>query len=94
MTHLNAAGAGLMPESVLAAVKSHLDLEARRGAHWAAADARHAIEEARILAGRLTGVAPTHLAFGEQASRWPCAASRSRLWAWDMPDGSSKRGAW
>jgi cysteine desulfurase / selenocysteine lyase len=74
VTHLNAAGAGLMPESVVAAIKSHLDLEARRGAHWAAADARHALEDTRILAARLTGVAPTHLAFGEQASRlWALA---------------------
>lgn len=74
ITHLNAAGAGLMSECVVAAIKSHLDLEARRGAHWAAADARSAIEETRILAGRLTGVAPTHLAFGEQASRlWALA---------------------
>lgn len=73
-THLNAAGAGLMSESVVAAIKSHLDLEARRGAHWAATDASSAIEETRILAGRLTGVAPTHLAFGEQASRlWALA---------------------
>lgn len=73
-THLNAAGAGLMPASVVAAIKSHLDLEARRGVHWAAADARDAIEETRILAARLMGVAPTHLAFGEQASRlWALA---------------------
>jgi len=73
-THLNAAGAGLMPASVVAAIKSHLDLEARRGVHWAAADARGAIEETRILAARLIGVAPTHLAFGEQASRlWALA---------------------
>jgi len=73
-THLNAAGAGLMPASVVAAIKSHLDLEARRGVHWAAADARGAIEETRILAARLMGIAPTHLAFGEQASRlWALA---------------------
>ncbi|WP_188101108.1 aminotransferase class V-fold PLP-dependent enzyme [Bradyrhizobium campsiandrae] len=74
MTHLNAAGAGLMPECVVTAIKAHLDLEARRGAHWAAADASSAIDETRILAGRLTGVAPTHLAFGEQTSRlWALA---------------------
>ncbi|WP_256466939.1 aminotransferase class V-fold PLP-dependent enzyme [Bradyrhizobium sp. 1] len=73
-THLNAAGAGLMPESVVAAIKSHLDIEARRGVHWAAADASDAIEETRIVAARLMGVAPTHLAFGEQASRlWALA---------------------
>jgi selenocysteine lyase/cysteine desulfurase len=83
VTHLNAAGAGLMPESVVAAIKSHLDIEARRGAHWAAADARHAVEETRILAGRLTGVAPTHLAFGEQASR---------LWALAFASMPLKRG--
>jgi len=73
-THLNAAGAGLMPASVVAAIKSHLDIEARRGVHWAAADARGAIEETRALAARLIGVTPTHLAFGEQASRlWALA---------------------
>jgi len=74
LTHLNAAGAGLMPQSVVAAIKSHLDIEARRGAHWAAADARDALEETRMLAARLMGVTPSHLAFGEQASRlWALA---------------------
>jgi cysteine desulfurase / selenocysteine lyase len=82
-THLNAAGAGLMPESVVAAIKSHLDLEARRGVHWAMADAQGAIEEARTLAARLMGVAPTHLAFGEQASR---------LWALAFASMPLKRG--
>ncbi|RXT47788.1 hypothetical protein B5V03_16120 [Bradyrhizobium betae] len=78
--HLNAAGAGLMPASVVAAIKSHLDIEARRGAHWAAADARGAIEETRVLAARLMGVAPTHLAFGEQASRlWALALASMPL---------------
>jgi selenocysteine lyase/cysteine desulfurase len=72
-----------MPECVVAAIKSHLDLEARRSVHWAAADARSAIEETRILAGRLTGVAPTHLAFGEQASR---------LWALAFASMPLKRG--
>jgi selenocysteine lyase/cysteine desulfurase len=83
ITHLNAAGAGLMPECVVAAIKSHLDLEARRGVHWAAADAGSAIEETRLLAGRLMGVAPTHLAFGEQASR---------LWALAFASMPLKRG--
>ena len=82
-THLNAAGAGLMPESVVAAITSHLDLEARRGVHWAAADAIGAIEETRILAARLMGVAPTHLAFAEQASR---------LWALAFASMPLKRG--
>ena len=82
-THLNAAGAGLMPESVVAAIKSHLDLEVRRGVHWAAADALVAIEETRILAARLMGVAPTHLGFGEQASR---------LWALAFASMPLKRG--
>jgi selenocysteine lyase/cysteine desulfurase len=83
VAHLNAAGAGLMPAGVVAAIKSHLDLEAQRGAHWAAADAGGAIEETRLLAGRLTGVAPTHLAFGEQASR---------LWALAFASMPLKRG--
>ena len=82
-THLNAAGAGLMPESVVAAIKSHLDLEAQRGAHWAMADAKGAIDETRVLAARLVGVAPTHLAFGEQASR---------LWALAFASMPLKRG--
>jgi len=81
--HLNAAGAGLMPACVIAAIKSHLDLEARRGAHWAAADASDAIEDTRILAARLMGVAPSHLAFGEQASR---------LWALAFASMPLKRG--
>ncbi|MDH6262104.1 aminotransferase class V-fold PLP-dependent enzyme [Bradyrhizobium sp. BR13661] len=81
--HLNAAGAGLMPACVVTAIKSHLDLEARRGAHWAAADARDAIEDTRRLAARLMGVAASHLAFGEQASR---------LWALAFASMPLKRG--
>lgn len=81
--HLNAAGAGLMPACVTAAIKSHLDIEARRGAHWAAADAREAIDDTRTLAARLMGVAPSRLAFGEQASR---------LWALAFASMPLKRG--
>ena len=82
-TYLNAASAGLMPGSVVAAIKAHLDLEARRGVHWAMAEARDALEETRTLAARLMGVAPTHLAFAEQASR---------LWALAFASMPLKRG--
>ncbi|KJC41008.1 hypothetical protein UP09_20810 [Bradyrhizobium sp. LTSP885] len=81
--YLNAAAAGLMPEGVVASIKAHLDLEARRGVHWAMADARDALDETRALAARLMGVAPTHLAFAEQASR---------LWALAFASMSLKRG--
>ncbi|WP_315706106.1 MULTISPECIES: aminotransferase class V-fold PLP-dependent enzyme [unclassified Bradyrhizobium] len=74
IVHLNAAGAGLMPESVTAAITSHLHLERRRGAHWAMQEAGTALDETRLLAARLLGVEPHHLAFGEQTSRlWALA---------------------
>lgn len=74
--HLNAAGAGLMPSSVVTAIKRHLDLEAGRGAHWAMADAAPALAETRRQAAALFGVRETHVAFGDQASRlWAIAFS-------------------
>ncbi len=66
--HLNNAGAGLMPKSVLEAVKEHLDLEAQIGGYEAKAR-----EEARILAAydsvaRLIGADVSEIAFAENAT--------------------------
>lgn len=74
VVHLNAAGAGLMSQAVVEAIKSQLEREARRGTHWAMADRQAQLDEARHLAARLFGVPATHLAFGESASRlWALA---------------------
>jgi len=66
--HLNNAGAGLMPQPVLDACKSHLDLEAQIGG-YEASDAR-AAEVARVYAdvGRLVGAASENIAIVANAT--------------------------
>jgi len=66
--HLNNAGAGLMPQPVLDACKSHLDLEAQIGG-YEASDAR-AAEVARVYAdvGRLVGAARENIAIVANAT--------------------------
>ena len=61
-THLNNAGAGLMPRPVIDACKSHLDLESEMGG-YEAADAR-AEDVARVYAdvGQLIGARPENVA--------------------------------
>lgn len=80
VVHLNAAGAGLLSQAVVDAIKSQLDREARRGTHWAMADGQAQLDETRRLAARLFGVPATHLAFGESASRlWALAFASINL---------------
>lgn len=71
--HLNNAGAALMPQPVLDAVKDHLDLEANFGGYEAARmrSAQHSAVYASLA--RLIGAAPAEIAVVENATR-----------AWDM----------
>ena len=67
--HLNNAGASLMPEPVLAAVKDHLDLEAALGGHGAAERAAERLEGVYASVARLIGAAPDEIALTESATR-------------------------
>ena len=68
VNHLNNAGAALTPEPVLAAVREHLDLEARIGG-YEAADERHAeIAAVYDAVGALIGAAPGNVAILEHAT--------------------------
>ena len=73
VTHLNNAGAALMPAIVIDAVKEHLDLEAAIGG-YEAADARAARwQHAYDALARLVGATREEIAIVENATR-----------AWDM----------
>lgn len=67
-THLNNAGASLMPEPVLAAVRDHLELEARIGGYEAAAEAAPLIGQAYAAVADLLGTSPGNVAFTEHAT--------------------------
>jgi cysteine desulfurase / selenocysteine lyase len=71
--HFNNAGAGLMPATVLAAVKDHLDAEALDGGYEAAAAAHDRVERSYAAAARVLNCAPDEIAVVENATR-----------AWDM----------
>ena len=66
--HLNNAGASLMPEPVVDAVRQHLELEARIGGYEAAAEAAGDIERAYDSVASLFGTAPGNVAFTEHAT--------------------------
>jgi len=66
--HLNNAGAGLMPASVLGAVRDHLELEARVGGYEAADLRAGAIEACYADVARLIGAEPRNVAFVENAT--------------------------
>ena len=66
--HLNNAGASLMPAPVLAALRDHIDLEARIGGYEAAADAAPRIAEAYRDVAELLGTEPQQIAFTEHAT--------------------------
>lgn len=71
--HFNNAGASLMPQPVLDAVKAHLDLEARIGGYEAAAREQAKWERTYDAAAALLGCRRDEIAVVENATR-----------AWDM----------
>ena len=68
LAHLNNAGAGLMPDPVIKAVRGHLDLEASIGGYEAAEQASPEIEAAYEAVGQLVGVSARQVAFTENAT--------------------------
>ena len=66
--HLNNAGSGLMPRTVLDAVKDHLDLDARIGGYEAKAQENDRIEAAYSSVARLIGAEKSEIAFVENAT--------------------------
>lgn len=66
--HLNNAGAALMPEPVLAAIRDHLALEARLGGYEAAAARELEIAAAYEAVGELVGAAARNIALVESAT--------------------------
>src|SRR5712664_3164152 len=62
--HLNAASAALPSAGVVAAVKAHLDLEARIGLQAALAKAHDGLTETRRRAAVLFDCRPDQIAFG------------------------------
>jgi cysteine desulfurase/selenocysteine lyase len=71
--HFNNAGAALMPQSVVEATISHLQLEASIGGYEAAAQAQAAVEHVYEAAARLLSCQREEIAIIENATR-----------AWDM----------
>lgn len=61
-THLNNAGASLMPQSVVAAIEEHLQLETTIGGYEAAAAAGNAMRRAYADVAALVGAAPRNIA--------------------------------
>jgi selenocysteine lyase/cysteine desulfurase len=66
--HLNNAGASLMPEPVLAAIRGHVDLVARRGGSVAAAAPAPGIADAREAVAALLSTSAANVAFTEHAT--------------------------
>ena len=66
--HLNNAGASLMPDPVLGAVRDHLDLEARIGGYEAAAERRDAIAAVYDALAELLGTDARNVAVTENAT--------------------------
>lgn len=73
VAHFNNAGAALQPRPVLAAVRDHLDLEARIGGYEAADAAADRLTATYDSLARLIGADPDEIAYTESATR-----------AWDM----------
>jgi selenocysteine lyase/cysteine desulfurase len=72
--HFNNAGASLMPEAVIDAVRTHLELEATWGGYEAEAEAREAVEAARTSVGALVGAPSDRVALVEHATAGFAAA--------------------
>jgi selenocysteine lyase/cysteine desulfurase len=67
-THLNNAGAGLMPDPVIRAIRDHLDLEARVGGYEAADIRREAIQGVYRDVADLLSAEPHQIAVVEHAT--------------------------
>ena len=78
--HLNNAGAGLMPASVLAAVQDHLELEARVGGYEAADQRESEIGQAYAAIGQLIGAPARNIAVVENATAGFSQALSSIQW--------------
>ena len=66
--HLNNAGAALMPQPVLDALRRHLEREAAIGGYEAADEAEPRLRETYELLGRLLGAAAKNIAIVENAT--------------------------
>jgi len=66
--HLNNAGAGLMPEPVLQAMKDHLDLESQIGGYEAEEAKKAEIASVYTALGTLIGASPENVAVTENAT--------------------------
>ncbi len=71
--HLNHAGASLLPQPVLDAVITHLQLEAQTGGYEAAEHAAALVERTYAALGELIGADPSEIALMDSSTR-----------AWDM----------
>jgi selenocysteine lyase/cysteine desulfurase len=78
--HLNAAGAALPSAGVVAAVKAHLDLEARVGLQAALAQAQDGLAQTRLRAATLFDCRPDEIAFGATCAQlWSLLFHARRL---------------
>lgn len=66
--HLNNAGAALMPQPVLKAIRDHLDLEAQIGGYEAARERRADIEAAYVAVAALVGAQRHNIAFVQNST--------------------------
>jgi selenocysteine lyase/cysteine desulfurase len=66
--HLNNAGAGLMPRSVLDAIVGHLNREASFGAYESADDAEAAVADVYANVSKLLGAQPRNIAVVENST--------------------------
>ena len=66
--HLNNAGSGLMPQSVLDAIVGHLHREASFGGYESADAAEHAVSEAYANVARLLSARPRNIAVVENST--------------------------
>lgn len=77
VTHLNNAGAALMPRPVLDATVAHLELEARIGGYEVAERQQDAVEHVYDAAARLLGCGCDEIATVENATRCCSVLGRS-----------------
>ncbi|WP_149360940.1 aminotransferase class V-fold PLP-dependent enzyme [Lolliginicoccus suaedae] len=82
--HLDSAAAGRMSRAVRAAIRDHLDLEARVGGYVAHEQVSERIDGGRRAIAELCGGQPDGVAFTESAT----AALRAMLLAMRLPAGS------